>query len=255
MASGSLLLTLRTFYHTLRISVPTVTEALFGGLTAERCDARLRDWAETLVAITRTRLVMSGQRHLPRQACVVMSNHRSLADIPVIYAALPEEVRLRMVTKAELFRVPVWGRAMRCAGFIPIERGARARAIQSLEVAKAALAGGTFIWIAPEGTRSRSGRLLPFKKGGFIMARDVGCPILPVHLDGSERIVPPDSVRTYRDNTVRVAFGPPIRTAGRPIEEVMEEVRLHLAPASAPLVPPGPPRASTGLGAGAAPLP
>src|SRR5262245_45508269 len=130
MDSGSLLLTLRSFYHTLRISVPTVADALTGRLTAARSAARLRDWAETLVRITRTQLSVSGAEHLPSEACVVMSNHQSLADIPILFAALPEGVRLRMVTKAELFRVPVWGRAMRLSGFIPIDRGDRPRAIE-----------------------------------------------------------------------------------------------------------------------------
>lgn len=231
MDSGSLLLTLRSFYHTLRISVPTVLDALVGRGSALRCDHRLRDWSETLVRITCTDLEVSGIENLPSQACVVMSNHQSLSDIPLLYAALPAGLRLRMVTKEELFRVPIWGRAMRDAGFIPINRGDRSRAIESLEIAKGAMAAGTFIWLAPEGTRSLDGRLLPLKKGGFVLARDTGRPIVPVIIDGSRGIAASGEVRLHRHQKVRVAFGRPIATQGRAIDEVMAEVARAIDPA------------------------
>jgi 1-acyl-sn-glycerol-3-phosphate acyltransferase len=231
MDSGSLLLTLRCFYHTLRISVPTVLDALTGRLTAARCDARLRDWAETLVRITRTDLMVHGLENLPSQACVVMSNHQSLSDIPLLYAALPLSMRMRMVTKEELFRVPIWGRAMRHAGFIPINRGDRARAIESLEIAKHDMDAGTFIWLAPEGTRSRDGKLRPLKKGGFVLARDTGRPIVPIVIDGSRGIAASGEVRLHRDQRVHVHFGRPIATAGRTIEDVMAEVARAIDPA------------------------
>ncbi len=231
MLDGSHLLTLRCFYHTLRISVPTVLDAIVGRLSAARCDDRLRDWAESLVRITGTGLQVSGVGNIPQEPCVVMSNHQSLADIPVLYAALPPGLRLRMVTKAELFRVPIWGRAMRHAGFIPIDRGDRRAAISSLEIAKADMAAGTFIWLAPEGTRSKDGTLGPLKKGGFILARDTGRPILPVVLDGSRHIAPPQDLRVRHGMPVRVRFGRPIATADRPIEDVMAEVRRAIDPA------------------------
>jgi 1-acyl-sn-glycerol-3-phosphate acyltransferase len=243
MASGSPVLTLRCFYHTLRISVPTVVDAVRGRLSPEACDARLRDWAETLVSITRTQLRVEGQEHIPPEACIVMSNHQSHSDIPLLFAALPQNVRMRMVAKAELFRVPIWGRAMHLAGFIPIDRAVRASAIASLEIAKRDLASGTFIWIAPEGTRSRSGELGHLKKGGFIMARDTGRPILPVCISGSGRVIPARELKTYREQPVDVVFRPPIQTQGRSIEEVMAEVRraidpaAALAPASQPALP------------------
>lgn len=234
--SGSVGLTLRCFYHTLRISVPTVLSATVGSLRPEHSDARLRDWAETLVRITRTSLAVSGHEHIPEQACIVMSNHQSLSDIPVLYAAIPESLRMRMVAKEELFRVPIWGRAMRLAGFIPINRGNRAHAIASLERAQKAMAGGTFIWIAPEGTRSHSGELGPLKKGGFILARDSGRPILPIVVSGTRRIVPTRGMKTYLDNPVRIVIRPPIQTAGRSVEELLAEVRRAIDPQS--LAPP-----------------
>ncbi|MFO0577555.1 MAG: lysophospholipid acyltransferase family protein [Polyangia bacterium] len=243
MASGSSVLTLRCFYHTLRISVPTVVDAVRGRLTLDASDARLRDWAETLVAITRTQLRVEGQEHIPPEACIVMSNHQSHSDIPLLFAAIPKHVRMRMVAKAELFRVPIWGRAMHLAGFIPIDRADRTSAIASLEIAKRDLTAGTFIWIAPEGTRSRSGDLGHLKKGGFIMARDTGRPILPVCINGSGRVIPARELKTYREQPVHVTFRPLIQTQGRSLEEVMADVRAAidptaaLAPASQPSLP------------------
>jgi 1-acyl-sn-glycerol-3-phosphate acyltransferase len=225
MPAVNWLLTLRAFYHTLRISVPTVLDAVTGRLTMGRSDLRLRDWSETLVAITRTDLQVSGLSNIPDDACLLMSNHLSLADIPVIFAALPPQVRMRMIAKEELFRVPIWGRAMRLSGFIPINRRNLTQAKGSLEVARRHMEAGTFIWIAPEGTRSRDGALLPFKKGGFILAQQTGRPILPVRLDGTQRIVPPSGVSTYAGHQATVRFCPLIPTAGREVEDLMSELR------------------------------
>lgn len=229
---GSLALGFRAAYHTLGISLPTVTEALIGTLTHARSDARLRGWAGRLIAMTRTALHVSGHEHIPETPCVVMSNHQSYADIPLIYGALPQHICLRMVAKQELFYVPLWGRAMRDSGFIPIVRSDRKRAIQSLAIAKEQLARGTYIWIAPEGTRSRNGELGPLKKGGFILARDTGVPILPVTISGADAVMPPNGWRLFTGKSVRIAFRPLIPTAGRPIEDVMAEVRTRIDPAT-----------------------
>ena len=230
VGKGSVGLTLRCFYHTLRISVPTVLDAAFFRLRPEDCDARLRDWSETLVRITRTGLTVTGHEHIPKTACIVMSNHQSLSDIPVLFASFPEALRMRMVAKEELFSVPIWGRAMRLAGFIPINRGNRAHAIASLERAQEAMASGTFIWIAPEGTRSHSGALGPLKKGGFILARDSGRPILPIMVSGTRCIVPTRGLKTYLDNPVQIVIRPLIHTAGRSVEDVMADVRRAIDP-------------------------
>lgn len=232
---GSHALMLRAAYHTvIGISVPTVAEAMIGRLTQQRCDERLRGWADILVRLTRTSLTVNGLEHIPKQACVVMSNHRSYSDIPLIYASIPEGMRLRMVAKRELFFVPIWGRAMRASGFIPIVRSDRKRAIESLNIAKQALAQGTYIWIAPEGTRSRTGALGALKKGGFVLARDTGVPILPLSIAGSGDIMPPQGWRLFRDNRAVVSVHPLIQTAGRPVEEVMEDVRQAITVSESP---------------------
>ncbi|MFO0620733.1 MAG: lysophospholipid acyltransferase family protein [Polyangia bacterium] len=228
---GSALLTLRTFYHTLRISIPTVMEGLIGHTSLARCDARLTDWAQTLVKITRTTLTVAGQHHIPKEPCIVMSNHLSLCDVPLLYAALPDGVRLRMIAKAELFRVPIWGRAMRHAGFIPIVRTDRSQAVASLEEAARDIRKGTFVWLAPEGTRSKTGALGPLKKGGFILATSTGLPILPVVIRGTDDVLPPTSLRTRFDQAVHIEFRPLIASTERSVEELMSDVRTALRPA------------------------
>ncbi|MGC4066013.1 MAG: lysophospholipid acyltransferase family protein [Polyangiaceae bacterium] len=114
---------------------------------------------------------------------VVMSNHQSLYDIPVLQVALP--LTVRMVAKSELFKVPLWSQAMLAAGYVPIHRGDHTKTLQDLRAAQKAIERGISIWIAPEGTRSPDGRLLAFKPGGFHLASAVKARILPVTLDGT----------------------------------------------------------------------
>jgi 1-acyl-sn-glycerol-3-phosphate acyltransferase len=174
--------------ETGRISAPTVMEAAFGRLTPEVCDARLDQWARRILERASIELVTVGVEHaVPGEAFVVMSNHQSLYDIPALYCALRRP--MRMVAKQELFRVPLWGSAMRRAGFVPIDRSDRARAIDSLSDARSLISSGISLWIAPEGTRSPDGRLGSFKRGGFRLAEDAGARILPVSIRGTERVL------------------------------------------------------------------
>src|SRR6478609_7181268 len=189
---------LRAAGVTLRISVPTLFDALLGRLTADVCDSRLDWWSKRLLEQAKVSIRVSGVENalgatrlaIPGagKSFVVMSNHQSLYDIPALYQALP--LRLRMVAKTELFRIPIWAQAMRAAGFVELDRSVRERAIESLERAKLALDRGTSIWIAPEGTRSRDGSLGAFKHGGFHLALGAGAPILPVTIDGTRLILP-----------------------------------------------------------------
>ena len=193
---------------TLRISVPTLIEALRGNLRDEASDARLAWWSSQLLGKAEVSLRSSGVEHAQGGPFVVMSNHQSLYDIPALYQTLP--LRLRMVAKAELFRIPIWAQAMRAAGFVELDRSARDRAIESLERARAALAKGTSIWIAPEGTRSRDGSLGPFKLGGFHLALGAGARILPVTVAGTRAILPAKGARVVPGADVRVTVHAPV---------------------------------------------
>lgn len=216
-------------YKTLEISVPTLGEALIGRLTVERSDARLRSWAEALCTHARVDLTVVGLDRVPHgRAYVIMSNHQSQFDIPILYRVWPGT--LRMVAKAELFRVPIWGRAMRAAGFVAVDRsGDRARAQAAMQEAGAAIARGVSIWIAPEGTRSEDGQLRPFKKGGFLLAQRTSTPIVPVAIDGSRDILPKHAHAIARGASVRVTFGAPINPAGRTTADLSAELRDFLS--------------------------
>src|SRR5579859_6652815 len=108
MSAGSASATAYGLLSVLGISATTVVESAFGRLTAEKCDRRLRRWAKALVARAGVDLTIVGGERLPSPPLVLMSNHQSHFDIPVLYAAYPGP--LRMVAKAELFRIPIWGR-------------------------------------------------------------------------------------------------------------------------------------------------
>lgn len=156
-----------------------------------------------------TRLYTTGQEYLdPKEAYVFMSNHESWMDIPSMFGAVPNS--LRMVSKAGLMKVPIFGHAMAKAGFIAVDRQDRHKAIKQLDGAKARLADGLSIWIAPEGTRSRDGQIAPFKKGGFHVAKSLNKPIVPVFIEGAALVMPPDGITVTPNRSITVHFLKPI---------------------------------------------
>jgi 1-acyl-sn-glycerol-3-phosphate acyltransferase len=228
--SASVALSLENIYETLAISWPTVLDAVHGRLTKKICDDRLEGWARAVVENARLTVNVAGREHLrPHETYLVMSNHQSLYDIPVLFYVIGPNVR--MVTKKELFGVPVFGGALEAAGFIKIDRRDRHRAIRSLDEARALLASGTHVWIAPEGTRSLSGRLLPFKKGAFYLAFEAGLPILPVTLRGTRDVLAAKGILSTAGVSIRVTIHDKIDPrpytergkAGR--DALMQEVR------------------------------
>jgi len=209
MAKKSLSLSLRNVYETLSICFPTVLDAALGRVTKQVCDDRLESWCAKVVRNLGTSLHVVGHEHIENgKAYLVMSNHQSHYDVPVLFHVLGSN--LRMVAKLELFSLPVFGAALREAGFIAVDRSNRVRAIESLEVAKAKLAGGVSVWIAPEGTRSKTGELLPFKKGGFVLALETKWPVLPVTIQGTREALPANGLRSSPGASVRVTIHRPI---------------------------------------------
>jgi 1-acyl-sn-glycerol-3-phosphate acyltransferase len=227
---ASVALSLRNIYETLAISWPTVVDAVQGRVTKEVCDDRLAGWAKAVVENAEITVEVAGREHLrPHETYLVMSNHQSLYDIPVLFYVIGPNIR--MITKKELFRVPVFGGALAAAGFISIDRRDRIRAMKSLDVARALLASGTHVWIAPEGTRSRSGKLLPFKKGAFHLAFEAGLPIVPLTLQGTRDVLAAHGVRSTAGAHVRVTIHekidptPYTKRGKKGRSDLMEEVR------------------------------
>ena len=223
--SASLALSARNVYETLAISFPTMLEAFAGRVTRQVCDERLNRWARHVVENAHIELELIGRDNVvPGVTYLVMSNHQSLYDIPVLFHVLGPNIR--MIAKKELFRVPIFGNALAAAGFVAVDRGDRASAIRNLERARALLANGTHVWIAPEGTRSATGKLLPFKKGGFHLAFESELPILPVTLSGTRDVLPAHGVFSRAGAKVRVTFHPSIDP--RPYAARRKEGRVEL---------------------------
>lgn len=141
---------------------------------------------------------------------IFVMNHQSMLDIPVAFAGLP--ANLRFVAKHSLKYVPFLGWYMWLTGMIFVNRSNRTAAIRSLAQAGARIRQGASILVYPEGRRTRDGRLLPFKKGPFVLALEAKVPIVPVAVDGSYNVLPPDGFR-IRPATVRLKVGEPIDVA------------------------------------------
>jgi 1-acyl-sn-glycerol-3-phosphate acyltransferase len=166
----------------------------------------------------------------PQASYVFLSNHQSLFDIPVLLGTSPCQVR--MMAKRSLFRIPIFGWSLAAGGFIPIDRdGGGGAARQSLSSATARLKKGTSILLFPEGTRSLTDVLLPFKRGGFLLAMKAGLPIVPVGIRGTRSVQRKDSF-AIRPSEIEVRYGAPIDTAAygvRRKKELIAEVRTRIA--------------------------
>jgi len=155
------------------------------------------------------RLQVEGLETIPAgKACIFMANHVSNLDPPVLTSCIPG--RTSVFYKASLGRLPLLGRAMRLAEFVPVQRGGSVTAAQeSTRRAQEVLAEGIHITTFVEGTRSRDGRLLPFKKGPFYLAEQSGAPCIPVSISGTETMMRKGS-SLVRPGVARVVFHPPI---------------------------------------------
>ncbi|OIN96837.1 MAG: hypothetical protein AUJ48_00880 [Deltaproteobacteria bacterium CG1_02_45_11] len=184
-------------------------------------------WARSILFASRIKVTVTGLSNIdPRRSYIFMSNHQSNFDIPVLLAYF--NVQFRWLAKAELFKIPLFGLAMQRAGHISIDRFTRDSAIESLEKAAATIIkdkGSVFIF--PEGTRSRDGKIGPFKKGGFVLAVDSGVPIVPVIIHGTWRIMSKQGMRIKSGNVV-LEIRKPVETTHytrKTKEDLMEKVR------------------------------
>lgn len=153
-------------------------------------------WARLGLMLSGVTVSVDGREHVdPRQSYVVVANHLSLFDIWVLYGYLDLDVR--WVAKQEVRRIPVLGAACVMLGHVFIDRSHPDKAIASIKAAQDTIRDGTCMLFFPEGTRSRNGQLQPFKKGAFKVATEMGLPVLPVMIQGTYEILPPDSVALH----------------------------------------------------------
>ncbi|MCY1289854.1 1-acylglycerol-3-phosphate O-acyltransferase [compost metagenome] len=221
---GSLLVTL---YFCLKV----IVLAQFGRLSRATVDGYTRRWSALLLRLVRVRLQVDGE--IPDfndgRRYLILCSHSSHYDIPATFVALSGSIR--MLTKKELFRIPLFGRAMRAAEFPALDRHNREQALRDLASARRMMESGIVLWAAPEGTRSKDGRLLPFKKGCFHLALDTQAVIIPVVIEGIHKVLP---ARTWRFNLgqpVQLRVGAPLDASAysaERLDDLMSETRTRM---------------------------
>ena len=180
------------------------------------------------------RIEVIGLQNVPSgRSCIFMSNHVSNLDPPVELPLLPG--RCSVLLKKELMGIPILGRAMRMAKFVPVERGHRRDAARaSVEAAADALRSGLHILVYPEGTRSLDGRLSTFKKGPFFLAQETQAPIVPIALSGTQAMMRKGSY-AIKPGLARLEMLPVIEPSKY---ETREELMLAVRSAIADALPP-----------------
>lgn len=219
------------FLATLILAPTVIVAALFGvkekpGSIYEWC---MRLWARSMSWAAGVRVVAHGTENL-RNGAIYMQNHVSWFDIFAVAGVLP---RFTFVAKAELRKIPLFGRGATAAGIVFIDRDNRKAAFESYKVAAAEVQRGRNVVVCPEGTRGRDYHLRPFKKGPFVLAIAAAAPIVPVIVYGALEVMRKGSLRV-RPNVIHVHFLEPVSAAGYTYEDrtrLMQIVWQHMADA------------------------
>ncbi len=190
----------------------------------------LRGFGRVWVTFSGMRLEVSGLENIREDTCyIVVANHRSNIDIMTLITALP--IPMRFLSKKEVFKPPILGGAMRGVGMIPLDREMGRRELASIVRGARQLASeGRSLVVFPEGTRSLTDEMLPFKSGAFFIAAQVEAPVLPVAISGTGRVWPPQSW-LIRGGPVTVRVMPPVnitKREGRQSKKLANEIRDHL---------------------------
>ena len=166
-------------------------------------------WAQCNIKAALCQVRVSGQTHIDHnKSYIIVANHRSHFDVLALYGWL--NTSFRWVMKQELRSIPVLGIACEKLGHIYVTRGSTVKSQSSIEEARSKIQQGISIFFFPEGTRSQTPQLLPFKKGAFRLARDMGLPILPITINGSEKILPSKSLNLM-PGIIDIVIHPPIQ--------------------------------------------
>jgi 1-acyl-sn-glycerol-3-phosphate acyltransferase len=184
------------------------------------------------LALAGVRVEVTGLERLdPNQAYIFTPNHQSFIEVPLFVTYLGRNPAY--LAKKEVFKYPMFGYGIGLMGVVPVDRSNSAAAVESARRATENLRRGKSYIVYPEGTRSPDGRLLPFKKGAFMMAIDAGVPVVPVTISGATKIMPKGEIKVY-PSVVRITLHDPISTAGyskENVDKLMEQVRGKIASA------------------------
>ena len=188
--------------------------ALIGGIFnhySKYATAVFRTWARSLVWAAGIKLEVTGLENVePDESYILIANHQSHMDIPVLTWGLP--IPQRIIAKKELFKIPFLGWGMKAVGMLSIDRSNRKQSFETLKEAEEIIKTYRLSILAfPEGTRSDDGNIHPFKKGPFVLAINTGLPLLPVSVSGTRKIVPKGKI-SLRAGRVKVHIHPPVAT-------------------------------------------
>ena len=198
--------------YTVNTTGQSILKRFVGTTNRAWVDATLHTWEQRILKLVRvTCNVVNPYNIEPKsgQPTIIMCNHTSLYDIPLSMRAFPNH-SIRMLAKKELSKIPIMGKGMTAAEFPFIDRKNRRQAFRDLEVVQQLLESGIVIWIAPEGTRSKDGKLAPFKKGAFITAIQAKATIIPIGIRGAYDILPAPSHQLNINQTAEIHIGKPI---------------------------------------------
>lgn len=185
-----------------------------------------RLWARTLLFLSGVRVEIKGLENILKDSPQLLaSNHQGAFDILVLQAYLP--IQFRWMAKKSLFKIPIIGWSMKWAGYISIDRTHAGSAYRSLEKAVEILKGGISVLIFPEGTRSPTGEILPFKRGGFLLATKTRAPLVPISIKGTRGIMARGSI-LIRPGRVNVVIGKPIPGEGLDERMLAERTREEI---------------------------
>jgi 1-acyl-sn-glycerol-3-phosphate acyltransferase len=228
MSRVSIIDSLRVLGAMGRVTGTTLYDMARGGVERGDIDERTHWFGRRVVDLLDIDLVAhGGERLRADESYVYMSNHQSHLDIPILYATLPSRT-IRMLGKVELFKIPLWGQGLKAAEFISVDRSNHVRAVQSIERAKELLRDGVSMYLAPEGTRSRTGKIGALKKGGFHLAIDTQTPIVPVAIRGTIDILPRGGRVMQTGKRVEVVIGDPIPVENQDLSDLMAKVSEFL---------------------------
>lgn len=210
------------FIHTLIFSILALTAALLDR-SFKIYFVISRIWPRGVLLISGVKLITKGKENLDKNAVYVFaSNHSSQFDIPALMIAIPN--RSSIVFKKELSKIPIFGWQLKYGPYIIIDRQHPSEAIKSIEVSKERMINKNFsITIFPEGTRSVDGSIQPFKRGAFHLASQVGFPIVPVTINGTDKLLPKGKFK-MKSGTIEVIFDKPIDSSL--IKNKNDEIKL-----------------------------
>ena len=214
-------------FYTALDSTRCICKYFFSNITREWTDKVIHHWVDNLLNQVQVAYkVINPFNTQPQKgkATIIMCNHSSAYDIPLAFKAFPNH-SIRMLSKKELKKVPLMGKAMTAAEFPFIDRKNRYQAIKDLAYVQQLMESGIVMWVAPEGTRSKDGKLKPFKKGAFITAIQSQATIIPIGIRGANEILPARSFNLHLQQKAEIHIGSPIDASQFTIENRQELIQ------------------------------